>query len=72
MAYSASSLSAPFTAANAGSPSRHSEMCRCAELPECSENGFGMKLAILPCRRATSLAAYFSRALSSAAARASV
>ena len=31
-----------------------------------------MKLAILPCLRATSLAAYFSRALSSAASRASV
>ena len=31
-----------------------------------------MKLATLPCLRATSLAAYFSRALSSAAANASV
>jgi hypothetical protein len=47
-------------------------MCRCAELPEWLENGLAMKLASLPCRRATSLAAYFSRALSSAATSASV
>ncbi len=62
MACSARSFSAPSVAANAGTPSRHNEMCRCWLLPECSENGLAMKLASLPCLRATSLAAYFSRA----------
>lgn len=46
-------------------------MCRCAELPEYSANGFGMKLASFPYRRASSFTAYLSLAPSSAASSAS-
>ncbi len=67
MAARISGFSAPAWGEKAGSPSRHSETCRCTELPDRPWNGFAMNVARAPAAQARARTAYFRRKPSSAA-----